>query len=187
MLDIEYFDNFLDWQETKNLFQTLINEVPWQEEYIKIFGNSVKCPRKVFWYGDSGIIYKYSGVSHQTSGWLPNIKNLKDSIKNSTNYDFNFALLNYYANGMDYMGWHSDAEKSLGDQPIIASISLGSRRDMLFKNKRTNELYKLNLNNGSLLIMKGNTQTCWLHSIPKRKNILEARINLTFRNVKFIT
>lgn len=186
MLDIEYFDNFLSTQESKYLFPTLINEVPWQEEYIKIFGKSVKCPRKVFWYGDTEINYRYSGVTHKTSGWLPEIKKLKESIENFAGFNFNFALLNFYANGKEYMGWHSDDEKSLGNNPIIASVSLGSRRDMLFKNKKTKEISNLSLNNGSLLIMKGNTQDSWLHSIPKRKNIFGPRINLTFRHLKNI-
>lgn len=83
------------------------------------------------------------------------------------------------------MGWHSDNEKSLGSKPIIASLSIGTSRIMLFKHKKTKKISKLSLENGSLLLMKGNTQEEWLHSIPKRKNILNSRINLTFRLIKY--
>ena len=184
MLDIQYYKNFIDKEESANLYGSIFNQVPWQEEYIKIFGNNIKCPRKVFWYGDIGINYKYSGVIHTTSGWIEIIKKLKDSIESFIDYQFNFVLLNYYANGHDYMGWHSDNEASLGINPIIASISLGANRVMLFKNKKNNDIHKLDLDHGSLLVMHGQTQKCWLHSIPKRKNILGPRINLTFRNIK---
>lgn len=182
--DIIYYPEFIIEQNYLDLFNSLMQEVEWQEEYLRIFNKVIKCPRKIAWYGDCGINYKYAGISHSTIGWISIIDKLRIDIEKLTNCKFNFVLLNYYADGSDYMGWHSDNEKSLGKNPTIASISLGVTRSMAFKNKKNKQIRKFDLHNGSLLIMSGNTQDEWLHCIPKSKHILTSRINLTFRNVK---
>ena len=83
------------------------------------------------------------------------------------------------------MGWHSDDEGELGEQPTIASLSLGGTRRFLLKHKYRKELapVKLALGHGSLLIMRGQTQMYWKHQIPKTKRPVDARINLTFRRI----
>lgn len=182
--NIIYYQDFIVEQNNFDLFNRLIQEVEWKEEYLRIFNRVIKCPRKIFWYGDSGINYKYSGISHHTLGWTSIIDKIRINIENFTNCKFNFVLLNYYADGHDYMGWHSDNEKSLGINPTIASVSLGVTRTMAFKNKKNTKIKKFDLHNNSLLIMRGNTQDEWLHSIPKDKHILTPRINLTFRYIQ---
>jgi len=183
-LEIDYYKNFINAQEAKEQYNFFIHRILWQEEYIKIFGKEVKCPRKVFWCGNKNLDYKYSGKVHKTFGWNREIRVLKEKIEKYTHHSFNFVLLNYYANGEDYMGCHSDNEKSLGNEPVIASLSVGAAREMIFKHKQIKMVHKIILENGSLLIMKGSTQEDYLHSLPKRKNISEPRINLTFRLVK---
>jgi alkylated DNA repair dioxygenase AlkB len=183
-LEIDYYKEFIDNKEAQEIHNFLLYNIPWKEEYITIFGKEIKCPRKVYWCGDYNLNYKYSGKVHKTDGWSAEIKHIKRKIEEYTHYKFNFVLLNYYNSGNDYMGWHSDNEKSLGIEPIIASLSIGSDREMLFKHKKTKIIKKILLENRSLLIMKGDTQEQYLHSIPKRKNILAPRINLTFRLIK---
>ncbi|WP_226883391.1 alpha-ketoglutarate-dependent dioxygenase AlkB [Neisseria yangbaofengii] len=52
---------------------------------------------------------------------------------------FNSCLLNLYSDGLEGMGWHSDGEKELGNESIIASLRLGAIRKFAFKHKHTNE------------------------------------------------
>jgi alkylated DNA repair dioxygenase AlkB len=81
------------------------------------------------------------------------------------------------------MGWHSDDERSLGKDSAIASVSLGAERKFLLRHKQTKETVPVMLEDGSLLVMKGTTQTHWQHSIPKSKRVVNPRINLTFRTI----
>jgi len=93
-------------------------------------------------------------------------------------------LLNLYRDGQDTMGWHSDDEKSLGENPQIASVSLGASRKFVLreKNNRKNK-HSMVLEDGSLLLMLGETQKLWQHSLPRTKVSMNSRINLTFRLV----
>lgn len=181
--DIVYHPNWPCLKQQPNLFDDLCTSIDWQDEHIKIFGKIIKCPRKVSWYGDTGINYSYSGNVHQTTPWHPVLKNIKDEIEFFTKHKFNFALLNFYRNGNNYMGWHSDNEASLGQHPFIASISLGATRTMKFKHKKLKFDHSILLEDSSLLIMKGDTQEQWLHTIPKQPRENNSRINITFRYI----
>ncbi|KAL6043683.1 Alpha-ketoglutarate-dependent dioxygenase alkB 2 [Balamuthia mandrillaris] len=106
---------------------------------------------------------------------------------------YNFALLNYYADGKDYMGLHSDDETGLVPGSSIASISLGAERDFVFQHKQKEEgggegkrrkkTRTVRLGHGSLLVMKAPTQSHWKHALPQRMGVSTPRINITFRCV----
>jgi alkylated DNA repair dioxygenase AlkB len=99
--------------------------------------------------------------------------------------DFNSVLLNLYRDGNDKVSWHADDEKGLGNNPTIASLSLGVTRYFDLKHKDNPELkMRIDLTPGSLVVMTGELQHNWLHQIPVQKTIKEARINLTFRTIK---
>lgn len=181
--NIFYLDKWDYLTQKPDLFSNIYLNTEWRDEYIKIFGKTIKCPRKVGWYSEGNVCYRYSGNKHNAPLWYPILEELKNAVENYTGYKFNFALLNYYQNGDDYMGWHSDDEKSLGEQPLIASVSLGASRLMRFKHKISQKTHNINLNDSSLLVMKENTQSDWLHSIPKSKRVNKPRINITFRLV----
>lgn len=182
-LDILYFPSFYSLVKQQSLFNTLYHTIDWKTEKIKLFGKTHTVPRLIAWYGDANAHYQYSGVMHSPLAWLNELKNIKNDIKKKIPLNFNSVLANLYRDGNDSMGWHSDNEKSLGKHPVIASISLGGERTISFKHKITKQSYKLALNSGSLLVMKGNTQDIFLHSIAKTKKLCEPRINLTFRTI----
>lgn len=148
-----------------------------------MYGKPVKVPRLVCWYGDDNVEYRYSGVNHVSLPWTDELFQLKMRIVKYTENPFNSVLGNFYRNEKDSMGWHSDNEKELGSTPCIASISLGEERLFKIRNKKTGEVLGENLANGSLLIMSGNFQNDWQHSVPKEKTIRDPRINLTFRQI----
>ncbi len=186
-----YMPKFLPLDIAKHYFDYLHPQqknIEWQTETIKIFGKSILVPRLVAWYGDKN--YAYSGVIHSSKKWNEKLIEIMHLIDNLTNIitpkfhnNYNSVLLNFYANGEQYMGFHKDNEKSLGAKPIIASVSLGANRKFSCKTTQNNQTVNFNLQNGSLLIMGGDFQVDFSHALPKQKKVQQARINLTFRNI----
>ena len=164
-------------------FELLKSEINWKQEGMKMYGKEVPFPRLTAWYAEEGKTYKYSGLVNIPQKFTPNLLKIKEMVELKTGKKFNSALLNYYRNGKDSMGWHADDEPELGKNPVIASVSLGAERKFQFKHKTIpKSLINITLSPGSLLIMQGATQHHWLHQVPKVKDAGE-RINITFRRI----
>ena len=142
-------------------------------------------PRLAAWYGDRDAVYRYSGLVNQPLPWFPELLVIRHCVQQYTGLNFDGVLLNFYRTGQDSMGWHSDDEKELGENPVIASVSLGASRRFLLRHRRCSDLpvYEVNLEHGSLLLMQGATQKNWQHSVPKMRNQDSPRLNLTFRRI----
>lgn len=182
--EVEYFPHFLPLEIANSYFSVLKNSIVWQSRKIKIFGRFVDQPRLMAWHGDENKKYKYSGTVFDPQPWTQDLLDIKNKIESVCDLSFNSVLLNLYRNGQDSMGWHSDDEKELGRDPIIASLSLGQERRFIFRDKKDHENKReLVLKHGSLLIMSGKTQEYYHHSVPKQLKINEPRINLTFRRI----
>ncbi len=184
--EIYYYSDYFIKIQADRLLDGLFNEIEWRQNSIILFGKKHLLPRLEAWYGDNGVTYCYSGIKHKSTIWSANLLLVKNRIEKDLNYKFNSVLLNYYRTGIDSNGWHSDDEKELGINPIIASISLGSSRKFKMKhntNKNDDSKIDVSLDHGSLLVMKGTTQHFWKHCIPKTKKIIKPRLNLTFRKV----
>ena len=184
--DIEYFPSFIDQNQALDLYQQLLDEVSWRQEVIKVYGKSYPTPRLSCWMGDTGLSYGYSHTRMDAVEWSSTLLTIKQKIEITTQTTFNSVLINYYRDGKDSNGWHSDDESELGENAIIASLSLGASRDFHLRHKTKHYKHKMALENGSLLMMLGATQHNWQHHIPKRV-AAQGRINLTFRTIKPIT
>ncbi|MCP4008733.1 MAG: alpha-ketoglutarate-dependent dioxygenase AlkB [Proteobacteria bacterium] len=183
-LAIRLLPEFISSARADILLKHLIDNTPWQQPRVKVYGKWHPTPRLVSFYADEKLSYGYSQTLHGALPLTTTLFDLKTRISQLTSIPFNAVLLNYYRDGRDTMGWHADDEKELGVQPTIASLSLGAARDIHFKSRNGGEeLVKLNLPSGSLLIMDGDTQHYWLHHIPKRAKCTTPRVNLTFRNI----
>lgn len=169
--------------EADTYFSQLQQSLAWTQEHYKLFGKSVAAPRLICWYGDPEAIYRYSGVKHEPHPWTPLLLELKARVEAASGEQFNSVLGNYYRDGKDSMGWHSDKEPELGTQPTIASLSFGTPRLFLFRHKGSEETRRIELAHGSVLIMAGTLQSHWQHSLPKLKTLANPRINLTFRRI----
>nr|WP_317266256.1 alpha-ketoglutarate-dependent dioxygenase AlkB [Arthrospira sp. SH-MAG29] len=179
------YGNFLTLKESDRLFKELYKSINWRQEEIKIFGKIRPIPRLTAWYADEGKSYTYSGIKHHAQPWNPTLKSIKSQVEDIAEVTFNSVLINLYRDGKDGMSWHSDDEPELGKNPIIASVSLGGTRRFSGKHKiHKNLKFNIDLTSGSLLLMKGETQHFWQHQIPKNSQVVEPRINLTFRMVK---
>lgn len=182
---IEYYPNFFDAEKSKTLFEKLLNEIPWQQDDIKVFGKIHPQPRLTALFGNEGKSYAYSNIVMQPHQWNPLLMFIKNEIEEVVQENFTTVLLNLYRNGKDSNGWHADNEKELGRNPIIASVSFGSERSFhLQHNTIADAKLKITLEHGSLLVMKGETQHFWKHQIPKTTKTIDPRINLTFRIIK---
>lgn len=180
---IEYRPNWIANQSSE-LLATLLAKVQWQQPQIKVYNKWHTIPRMQAWYGDEGLTYHYSGVHHQAMGWPGALRSIKNRLIDDTEANFNSVLLNRYRNGDDKMGWHADNEAELGQDPVVAIVSLGAARDIQFKELKSKTISRLSLENGSLLLMKAGMQSKFHHQIPVRKKVSTERISLTFRNIE---
>ena len=182
--DIDYFPNLFTASESDNFFEKLKTDINWVQEEISFYGKTHNLPRLTAWYGDSDKQYTYSGITVNALPWSSLLLDIKEKIESVSNIAFNSVLLNFYRDGKDSVSWHSDDEKELGENPIIGSVSFGEIRPFQLKHKFLDEKIKIELNHGSFLLMKGETQHSWVHQIPKTKKQIKERINLTFRIIK---
>ena len=171
------------------LYDALLTELPWHADIVTLFGKTHVTTRQIVWMGDENINYHYSGQARQAISWSDTVFHVKQYIEQSLKQigitvAFNSCLLNYYPSGAEGMGYHADDEKELGHQPIIASLSLGATRKFVFKHKKTQDKVELYLESGQLVVMHGDTQTFWKHTITKTKTVSAGRISLTFRQMK---
>ncbi|NJB70628.1 alkylated DNA repair dioxygenase AlkB [Saonia flava] len=180
--DIIYFPSFLTTKKATHYLHKLKDSIPWQQDSISVYGKTYPQPRLTALFGNNEKTYSYSNIVMRPHKFKGELLEIKQSVEDITETIFTTCLLNLYRNGKDSNGWHSDDEKELGYNPIIASVSLGQERHFHLRHK-TNPLlkYKMVLEHGSLLLMRGATQHHWLHQIPKTAKQINERINLTFR------
>ncbi|MEX1384566.1 alpha-ketoglutarate-dependent dioxygenase AlkB [Lutibacter sp.] len=173
----------LNNDECQYYFKKFLDSDFWKHDELILFGKQITTKRKVAWFGDENIEYSYSNTKKIGLTWTPEILKLKKKLELKTGEKFNSCLLNLYHNGNEGMAWHSDNEKELGVNPVIASLSFGATRKFSFKHKETKQKVDVLLQSGNLLVMKGETQHKWIHSLPKTKKVQNPRINLTFRSI----
>jgi alkylated DNA repair dioxygenase AlkB len=158
---------------------------PWRAESVVLWGKSYPQPRLSAWYGDEDARYQYSGLELDPLPWTPRLLSIKASLEQAAGSRFNSVLLNHYRNERDSMGMHSDDEPELGAEPVIASLSLGETRTLVFRHRsdRNRRPVRIELTDGSLLLMRGPTQQNWKHGIAKERHPCGPRVNLTFRRI----
>lgn len=182
---VSYLSQFDLGQSARALFEHLLNSIDWREEHITLFGKRHLQPRQFAWHGNAEASYQYSGLRLSPEPWTPALAAVRERLTEHTACAFNSVLLNHYRHERDSMGMHADDEPELGPQPVIASLSLGEPRTLIFKHRHRKELkpVKIVLESGSLLLMRGATQSNWKHGINKQSAACGPRINLTFRQI----
>ena len=179
----QYYPEFISEEVSLSLIDQLKKSLRWDADQLIMFGKLVTTRRKVAWVGDPGCAYTYSGVKRNPQAWTPELLSMKTRLEKLTQSEFNSCLLNFYHDGADGMGWHSDDEKELDTKSPIASLSLGSTRKFTFRHKINKSTISIFLEDGSALIMNAPTQQFWQHALLKTKTVHTPRINLTFRKI----
>lgn len=166
-------------------FDALLQEVPYSQHRVRMFGREIPAPRLSAWIGDPGAAYRYSRVRHEPLPWTCTLQSLRERLQDDLGCAFNSVLVNRYRSGADSMGWHADNEAELGPAPVIASVSLGATRSIRFRSRSPEAIrLSLALEHGSLLVMAGQTQALYQHAIDKTRTPMAERINLTFRLIR---
>jgi len=179
-----YSPNFFSKTDSDLFLKSLTDNIIWKQESMNMYGKKVDFPRLTAWYGDNDKPYSFSGIKLSPQPWNEELLEIKNKIEPKALVNFNSVLLNRYRNGNDSISWHTDAEPELGKNPIIASVNFGATRTFQLRHIQTKEKLEIELSHGSLLIMQGELQHFWQHQIPKTKEKIGERINLTFRIIK---
>ena len=192
-LDLEFLDrdararlypHALDAAAAQRCFTRLHETVHWQQQRVRMFGREHPQPRLSAWYGEHTAIYRYGGLTLQPRPWIDALAMPRALCEAIAGVRFNSVLANLYRDGEDTVGWHSDDEPELGDAPVIASVSLGACRRFELREKHGPRRVRLDLPPGSVLVMSGSCQAQWQHRLPRARRVREARINLTFRQIR---
>lgn len=181
---VHYYGKIFTLNEANNFTKILLEDIEWKNDEAIIFGKHIITKRKVAWYADEGLSYTYSNTTKYPLHWTDTLLKIKKVVEEKTSTVFNACLLNLYHDGNEGMAWHSDDEKELQKNGCIASVSFGAERKFMLKHKATKETISILLENGSLLSMQDETQTHWLHQLPKSLKVKSPRVNLTFRTMK---
>jgi alkylated DNA repair dioxygenase AlkB len=181
--EVYYEKCIWDKLKAENLLREMQQHLHWQHDELMMFGKKITTNRKVAWYGDKAYTYTYSHTTKTALLWHPLLLPIREKTETVTNASFNACLCNFYHHGNEGMTWHSDDDKEFGLNPTIASLSFGAERTFSFRHKITKEVISIILESGSVLLMKANTQSHWVHALPKSAKIKDPRINLTFRLV----
>lgn len=185
--NISYFDDFVSGASAQALYDQLLQELEFKAESYVFNGVEVLSKRRVSYHSEHS--YAYSNQAYAGKAWTPTLTLLRQMILEKTGHDFNAVLCNYYENGQAAMGWHSDSEKELGPDPVIASLSFGQTRKFAFRPRRTfadknpKKVCEYLLGQGDLLVMEQGTQPHFEHALLVEKNAPAARMNLTFRKI----
>lgn len=181
--EVYYWGTVMSQAAASEYLRVLLGNIAWLFDEVVVQGQKMTTKRQVAFYGSHSYKYTYSQVTKRALPWVPDLLPLKALVEQCTGEVFNACLLNHYHNGSEGMAWHSDAERELKPQGVIASLSLGAERKFAFKHKATHQTCALPLAHGSLLTMQGTTQAHWLHSLPVTKAVYGPRVNLTFRQM----
>jgi len=180
--ELLYHPAFYDKAESDRIFKTLLETIEWKQDKIMMYGKELPLPRLSAWYGENNKPYTYSGITLNPLPWTDELLQIKEKIEADAKVKFSSVLLNRYRDGQDYVGWHTDAEKELGKNPIIGSVNFGATRK--FQLRRIDdhkEKFEVELKHGTFLVMQGSTQHFWQHQVPKTATKIGERLNLTFR------
>lgn len=180
---VNYYGHIMTVQQANFYLKNLLETIAWKNDEAIIFGKLIITKRKVAWYGNTNFNYTYSNTTKHALIWTPELLDLKALVEEKTGETYNSCLLNLYHNGSEGMAWHSDGEKDLKKNGAIASLSFGAERKFAFKHKDSKETVSQILAHGSLLVMKDETQTHWLHRLPPTTRVTTPRVNLTFRTI----
>lgn len=191
---LDYFQENagIDWKSMRwkdvvkgDLSKVEFTNINWKQDTIKLYGKVIPLPRLTSWYGDRGRDYTYSGITSIPNRWNKGLLYLKERVESVSGVSFNSVLLNWYRDGEDHLSWHADDERELGHNPIIASANFGETRDFVIRRKDDkSQKLVIPLRHGTLLVMSGELQHYWEHSVPKRKQVNGSRFNLTFRRIR---
>lgn len=186
---VDYIDNFLSNEEAKELYHVLINDYQIDKArlIVEAGGKMIATDSFKILITSERLIKLNShpeSIHGKSFVWSGVLLRLKKKVEKLLGIEFELAMCLYYPNGDYFAAYHFDQQTS-GDKTILPSISLGEVREFCFKENDSQDVYSLDLADGSLLIMKEYCQSRYTHSLPKNSKYKNGRINITFREPNF--
>ena len=179
---VDYEPGLFSKTESDRLLQKFINDTPWEQRSVLMYGKEVITPRLTAWFGDADADYSIAGNGPAPLKWTDDLLFVRERVEKMSGVKFNSVLLNYYRDGNDSVAWHDDMDNTPGRNKTVASVSFGEVRMFDIRNKADHNIkFSIPLQNGSYLLMKGDFQQDWQHRIAKSTKPLKSRVNLTFR------
>jgi alkylated DNA repair dioxygenase AlkB len=180
---VDHEPSWLAPGDADGLLAALAAELRWEQRAIVLFGRPVVQPRLIAWAGTLG--YRYSGQTLEPRPLTPTLERLLARVQERSGALFNHVLANRYRDGRDSIGLHADDEPELGDDPVVATVSLGATRRFVLKprQKAAGPSHTLDVRHGGLVVMGGPTQRHYVHGVPRQPDVREERISLTFRRL----
>jgi alkylated DNA repair dioxygenase AlkB len=178
------------------MFARLMAIKPAARGQVRTRGRMVDVPRTQAIYGRS---YWFSGKEHQALPMEPPIAeflayaNASEFADKARGFVFDQIVANYYADGGEYIGAHSDDERQLqvteDGETVIFGASWGAERVLRFRPRDPNGFsVDIPLRDGYGYVMGGRTQRTHTHQIPKiggkKSATIGPRISLTARCFK---
>lgn len=182
--ELKYESRFLHSSVADDLFAHCLDELPWQEELVQMFGRTFVAPRLSCALADEGCTYRYRGSQSEPIRLTWPLDALRHKLQAQLNVPFNYVLATKYRNGNDYVGWHADDERDLVPGQTIANISLGEVREFRIKNRDGSFDEKVSTQHGSLLLMRGELLRTTKHTLIRTKRSIGPRVVLSYREVR---
>lgn len=182
--ELEYEAEFLSKSIADDLFAHCLNELPWREELVRMFGRTFVAPRLSCAIADEGCTYRYRGSQTESVRFTRQLDTLRANLKDQLDVPFNYVLATQYRNGDDYVGWHADDERDLVPGQTIANVSLGEAREFRIKNRDGTFDERVITDHGSLLLMYGHILRTTKHSLLRTRRLIGPRVVLSFREVR---
>ena len=182
--ELEYESGFLGDESADDLLIHCLNELPWREELVSMFGQTFVAPRISCALADEGCMYRYRGSQSEPIPFTRRLDALRRRLRDELDVKFNYVLATQYRNGNDYVGWHADDERDLVPRQTIANISLGESRDFRIKTQDGSFDERITTDHGSLLLMRGDILRTTKHSLTRTRRVIGPRVVLSFREVR---
>ena len=192
-LDVLFEKEFLSRAEEQSLFEELKSGPWYRVKYLsERHNNACETPCWTNFFGGVEGVVPYQPVPSVYQELISRLQQVTPNVQ------YNAVLVRLYFDGSDQITWHTDGRTFLGEQPTIASLSLGAARTFELRkmtnvwpcagtpdggvDKRVSPI-SLVCNGGDLLVMKGKTQQHWHHRVPAEKSARGPRININFRYI----
>ncbi|MDQ8043130.1 MAG: alpha-ketoglutarate-dependent dioxygenase AlkB [Solirubrobacteraceae bacterium] len=172
---VTYVTSWIDAATQQGVVEALTAMAPSYE------ASGLRAPRLIAAFADPGVS---GGGMDQEHPWPAPVATLRDRLAEEAGHPFNYAIVNWYRDGTDFVGWHPDKIDLHVPDTSIAILSLGAPRPLRFRAIADGApLAEFTLASGSVLWMAGELQRHYEHSVPKDPAITSPRFSITFRNI----
>jgi alkylated DNA repair dioxygenase AlkB len=153
------------------VFDLLASTARWQQRTVTMWDKQVPEPRLT------------AGWSSDSEQAPPLLREMCRLLSARYDVDFDSVWVNLYRDGRDSVAWHGDRNRLAMTRPMVATVSLGARRKFQLRRRGSSTIsHTLMPGLGDLVVMGGECQNEWEHTVPKTSRPVGARMSVTIRH-----